>query len=64
MEPLIYTTLGNVPIDSLEYSNQWDDTENYVKFIETYKKEGVIVKQSAHVMLKKGQEMAAELEEL
>ena len=50
--PLIYTTLGNVPIDSLDYSYNWEDTKEYTKFTETYKKDGEIVKQSCHVYSK------------
>ena len=53
-EPLIYTSKGNLPIASLEYSNSWEDAEQYVKFIETYKLGDEIVKQSAHVMAKRG----------
>lgn len=52
--PLIFTTLGNVPIDSLEFSTQWEDSAQFTKFIETYKRDGVVVKQSAHVMVKNG----------
>lgn len=47
--PLIYTSIGNLPIDSLKYSYQWEDTPEYTKFTETYSKDGIIVKQSSHV---------------
>lgn len=64
MEPLIYTTLGNVPIDSLEYFHAWEDTPEYTKFIEGYKLDGEIVKQSAHVMMKAGQHLGIEQEKI
>jgi hypothetical protein len=47
--PLVYTVMGNLPIDSLDYSYQWEDTSEFTKFIETYVKDGVVVKQSCHV---------------
>jgi hypothetical protein len=53
-EPLIYTIMGNIPIASLEYSSTWVDADTYIKFIETYKLGDEIVKQSAHVMVKRG----------
>lgn len=46
-EPLIYTTKGNLPIASLEYSHKWEDLETCIKFSETYTFEGEVVKQSA-----------------
>ena len=59
MEPLIWTTKGNIPISSLEYSFEWEDTENYVKFTETYKLDGEVVKCAPHILLKKTPEMNA-----
>lgn len=53
-KPLIWTTLGNVPVEDLEYETTWEETENYVKFTETYRCKGEIVKQSAHVMVRQG----------
>ena len=52
--PLIYTSFGNLPIDTLEYSYTWEDTPEYIKFSETYKLAGEVVKQSAHVYVKVG----------
>lgn len=51
--PLIYTSKGNLPIDSLTHSVDWEDTADYVKLTETYTLDGEVVKQSAHVMAKK-----------
>jgi hypothetical protein len=52
-EPLIHTTHGNVPVASLEYSTAWEDTPDYTKFIETYRLDGEVVRQSAHVLGKR-----------
>lgn len=51
-EPLIYTARGNLPIGNLEYETRWENTEDYVKFIETYKLDGEVVRESAHVLAK------------
>lgn len=49
--PLIHTSLGNVPVDSLVYVAEWDITPTYIKFVEKYtdKSSGEIVRQNAHV---------------
>ena len=61
MEPLIYTTKGNLPITSLAYSTAWEDTDDYTKLTETYTLKGEVVRQSAHVMAKKSlEEMSAQ----
>ena len=55
MEPLIWTKYGNLPLASLRYENAWDNQEDYVKFSERYyNADGEIVKEGAHVYLKKG----------
>ena len=56
-EPLIYTTRGNLPISSLEYSNKWEDLETCIKFSETYTLDGEVVKQAVHVLMKQGQQI-------
>lgn len=53
-EPLIYTTKGNLPIASLEYSHAWDNQSDAIVFSETYKLNGEIVKRSVHVLSKHG----------
>ena len=60
MEPLIYTTKGNLLISDLEYSHKWEDTDTYTKFIETYTLNGEVVKQSAHVLMKHGSGLGVE----
>lgn len=51
--PLIWTAKGNVPVESLEYIAKWEDTPEYIKFVETYTLDGEVVKQNAHVYGKK-----------
>ena len=62
-EPLVYTTKGNLPISSLEYFYSWEDTEDFTKFIEGYKLNGEVVKQGAHVRMKKGMALEATQEQ-
>lgn len=62
-EPLVYTTKGNLPISVLEYFHCWEDTDDYTKFIQGYKLDGEIVKQEAHVRMKKGMGLEAALEQ-
>jgi len=52
--PLIYTSKGNLPIDSLEYSTAWTEDEDNIYFQETHKLDGEVVKQSCHVRAKVG----------
>lgn len=53
-EPLIYTSKGNLPIASLEYSHAWDDRPDAIVFSETYKLAGEVVKHAVHVLSKVG----------
>jgi hypothetical protein len=53
-EPLIYTSKGNLPVASLEYSYAWDDRPDAVVFSETYKLDGEVVKHAVHVRSKVG----------
>lgn len=52
--PLIWTTKGNVPVDSLRYRHQWIDTADETTFVEEYLDGEEIVKRNVHVFLKKG----------
>lgn len=56
-EPLVYTSKGNLPIASLEYFYRWEHEPEYIKFIEGYTLDGEVVKQSANVLMLKGQQM-------
>lgn len=53
-EPLIYTAKGNLPISSLQYETEWIDSEGSITFVERYLLSGEVVKESAHVYMKKG----------
>lgn len=59
MEPLIYTAKGNLPIADLSYSTRWERTEDFIKFVETYRLDGEVVKESAHVLALKPLSMEA-----
>jgi hypothetical protein len=58
-EPLIWTSKGNLPEKDLEYSKNWEFKDDSIKFSETYKLNGEIVKQSAHVFVLRGHEIGA-----
>ena len=58
-EPLIYTTRGNLPVASLDYTTTWEDTDDYTKMTETYTLAGEVVKQSVHVMGKRKLDIGA-----
>lgn len=60
--PLIWTTKGNLPVDSLEYYIGWEITEDSIVFKEQYRLEGEIVKENAHVKLLKGSDAVPEAE--
>lgn len=49
-EPLIFTSKGNLPLDSLEYETVWEKTDTYVKFREIHRLDGEIVREAAHVL--------------
>lgn len=50
MNPLIWTSEGNVPVASLSYETEWDINPEYIKFVERYRNaKGETVKESAHV---------------
>lgn len=55
MEPLIFTSKGNVPLSTLTLETEWDLQETYIKFVERYRDStGEVVKESAHVYSKIG----------
>ncbi len=60
MEPLVYTTKGNLPISTLEYFHFWEDSIDFIKFTEGYRMDGEEVKRAVHILLKKGQDLSAE----
>ena len=52
--PLIWTTKGNLPMDSLQYATRWEETDEYTKFIETYSLGDEVVRESVHILMKRG----------
>lgn len=54
--PLMYTSRGNVPIDTLEMRVFWDITDKYIKVRECFydKTSGELVRESAHAYDKHG----------
>ena len=54
MTPLIYTSKGNLPIESLAYETEWAVNDDFIKFVERYRLDGEVVKESAHVYDKRG----------
>lgn len=54
--PLIYTAKGNVPVDSLDYSKEWEFGEEIVWFREFWRdrETGEIVKNNVHGYALKG----------
>lgn len=62
--PHIYTSRGNLPIASLEYATRWEDAPTYLKFVETYRLAGEVVRESAHVYVKQGLSLDVQAEKL
>jgi hypothetical protein len=55
MEPLIYTSKGNLPLADLAYETAWDITDTYIKFVERHRDStGEVVREAAHVYSLKG----------
>ena len=52
--PLIATLKGNLPEKELKHETRWEVGDGYVKLIETYKFQGEVVREGAHVLLTKG----------
>lgn len=53
--PLIYTSKGNLPADSLTYHHEWVVTDEFIKFREFYTDAtGEIVKDSTHAYVPQG----------
>lgn len=47
--PLIYTTKGNLSVDSLVYQQEWDINEKRICFKELYYLDDELVKENTHV---------------
>jgi len=52
--PLIFTSRGNVPIESLRYEHRWTQNDDMVIFEEFwFAEDGEIVKNNKHALAKK-----------
>ena len=56
--PLIHTTKGNLPIDTLQHSVEWRLSPGQIIFVETYTLDGEVVRESSHVRVLSGVESA------
>ena len=54
---LIYTTKGNVPVADLSHEVEWRIKPEQIVFIERYKLNDEVVKESSHVKLLTGAAM-------
>ena len=54
--PLIQTTKGNLPLDTLRHSVEWKLSPEQIIFIESYFLGDELVKQSSHVHVLSGVE--------
>jgi hypothetical protein len=53
--PLIWTSKGNVPVDSLKYENNWQITDEVIVFAEAWRDDtGAIVKNNVQMYAIKG----------
>jgi hypothetical protein len=55
-EPLIHTTMGNVPVASLQYFAGWEEDERAITFIQEYRLQdgATVVRRDVHVRVKQG----------
>ena len=53
-EPLVYTTRGNLPAAALRYETAWQDAPDRVVFRERHYLGDELVRESVHVMLRRG----------
>lgn len=54
MEPLIYTSKGNVPIASLRHAPHWEEHPDAIVFVDEYFLGDESVHRSANVLTKNG----------
>lgn len=59
-EPLVWTSKGNLPVAMLDYRVRWEQTDAYVKLVETYSLDGVVVRESAHALAREGLDMTGQ----
>lgn len=54
VEPLIYTTKGNLPVAQLTYRTAWVVNDDFIKFTEQHLLGDEVVRESAHVYDRNG----------
>jgi len=52
--PLLHTSEGNIPLDSVRHAPAWEVTPEYIKFYDRYFLGDKLVKQSVHVYIPQG----------
>ena len=57
-DPMIYTSRGNLPIESLQYATRWEDSVDYIKFVEVYTFDGEVVRDRLHLRAPVGPQSA------
>ncbi len=60
MQPLIFTTKGNIPLDSVTQVVEWRVSPDQIIFIEKYFLGEELVKESTHVKILTGVTMTGE----
>ncbi len=59
--PLMYTSEGNVPVDSLSYEKEWVFTDDVIVFKEAwFNSSGTLVKNNVHMYARSGIAMTGE----
>ena len=59
-QPLVYTTKGNLPVADLTHEVEWRVSDDQIVFVETYRLDGEVVKQSSHVKILTGVAMSGD----
>ena len=60
IDPLIFTTKGNIPVSSLRHEVEWRIGTEQIIFVERYYDGEEIVKESTHVKVLTGVAMSGE----
>ena len=61
-QPMIWTSRGNVPLSDVEQEIEWRVSNDQVVFIERYRLDGEVVKESTHVKILTGLSLFGEAE--
>lgn len=52
--PMIWTTKGNLPVSDLQCAVRWEESPDWTKMFETYTLNGEVVRESVHVLMRRG----------